>query len=176
MRVVAIAALAVCAAGLATSGTAKEPATGATPSVTSVDPRQQQAEAFQSSLETAISIGREVARTEKERGDLKTLEFLLGDYKKHVAAGDWSRADEVRSRMQVVIKRNESLVADAARRKAQQERAIRERQHRELMAQRERQHQEQLKKLDWQVQNMLIQLQLNGGKLPAPGVHVGSSQ
>ena len=174
MRLMTMATLLVLMLGFGGSLEAKEQTSVAAPLTATVDPRQQQAEAFQGSLETAISIGREVARTERERGDLKTLEFLLCDYKKHVAVGDWSRADEVRGRMQVVIKRNESLVADAARRKAQQERAIRERQHRELMAQRERQHQEQLKKLDRQLQNMLIQLQLNGGKLPAPGVHIGN--
>ena len=169
MRILAVVMVGLLAAGFAEATGAQE-GTKAAPAgqqLTTVDPRQQQAEEFQSSLETAISVGREVARTEKERGDLKTLEFLLGDYKKHVADGDWSRADEVRSRMQVVITRNGSLVADAARRKAQQERLMRERQHRELMAQRERHHREQMLRIDRRTQDLLIRLQLQ------PGVRIG---
>jgi hypothetical protein len=114
---------------------------------------------FQRSVERMISGGSEVAANDREWSDIRTLQWLSRDLQKHVDAGDWNRAADVKQRMQVAIQRSQVVVADAPRRKAEQERAEQERQHRELMAQRERQHKEDMAQRARQNQAIVNQLQ-----------------
>lgn len=89
---------------------------------------------------------KEVAVGNRERSDLRALEFLLRNYNQAVSAGDLRQADRVKQKMRVYLIRGGVVASDAARRKADRVRADAERRHREEMRQRERQHQEAMKK------------------------------
>jgi hypothetical protein len=137
----------------------------ATPAIPKTKPEFQQVpgtprseyQQFQRSVATMISNGSEVAANDRERSDIRTLQWLSRELQKHVDAGDWNRAAEVKQRMQVAIQRSQVVAADAPRRKAEQE----ERRHRELVAQRERQHQEEMAQSARQNQAIINQLQFS---------------
>jgi hypothetical protein len=99
---------------------------------------------FQREVEKVVSTAREVSKNDLERGDIRTLQFLLQDLKKHVNSEDWKQASETKNRMQIAFQRSQKVAADAPRRKLQWEREAQERRHRELVRQQERQHRELL--------------------------------
>jgi hypothetical protein len=112
-------------------------------------PADQRAEyrEFEKNIEKMISTGREAAANQREQSDLRTLEWLLREFKKQVAAGDSKGADQTMDRMNVALQRSRKVVADAPRRKAERERAEAERRHREEMNQRRQHHRELMNSL-----------------------------
>ena len=128
-------------------------ALSAAPSSAAQQPAAEYKE-FQRSVEKVISTAREVAATDQERNDLRTLEFLLQDIRKHVAAADWTKAADAKRRMQIALQRSEKVAADAPRRKA----AAEQRRHRELVNQRERQHREEMNQRNRQQQELLNEI------------------
>jgi hypothetical protein len=109
---------------------------------------------LQRSVEKAISGSSGVVASEQERADLKTLQFLLQDLRKQVAASDWKRANETQRKMQIALQRSEKVAADAPRRKAAEE----QRRHRELVQQRERQHREEMNQRNRQQQQLINEI------------------
>ena len=108
---------------------------------------------FRQSVEKVIADATTAAASDAERGDIRTLQFLLRELNQQISAGDWKRAADVKNRMQVALTRSRAVAADGPRRKAEQDRIDAERAQREERKQRERQRQDEktiraLNKLD----------------------------
>ena len=104
-----------------------------------------------------ISKMKEVAENDRERSDLRTIEFLLRDYNQAVAARTWGKADLVKKRMYVSLTRGSAVAAEAGKRKADRKRAVSERRHRQVMRQKERHHRETMQKQ----QELINRLRIN---------------
>lgn len=107
-------------------------------------------------IEKIIKEAHEVAVTDQEKADLRILEWNLKEFKKFAAKKDFKSAAYVKKRMQASLPRSTSVATDAPRRKAEWERAERERQHREIVRQNERNHQELMNQLRIQQQQDII--------------------
>lgn len=113
----------------------------------------QEYDDFRQSVEKVISEATSAAASNAERDDIRTLEFLLRELNQQISAGDWKRAAEVKSRMQVALTRSQAVASDGPKRKAEQDRIDTERRQREEQKQRERQKKDEqairaLQKLD----------------------------
>lgn len=114
---------------------------------------------FGREVKQTISKMKEVAVGNKEKSDMRALEFLLRDYNEAVKAKDWKRADYAKERMNVSLVRGGEVASDAGRRKAEWARADAERRHQEELQQQERQHREEMSKLE-QIRQQQWQLEL----------------
>jgi len=106
--------------------------------------KRQEFSEFAQSVDSTIRGASAVARTQKERGDVRTLQFLLRDLNKHIAAGNWAQATDVRNKMRAALARGGAVAADGPRRVAEQQ----ERRHQEQLNQQNRQHQEAMRQRD----------------------------
>jgi hypothetical protein len=82
---------------------------------------------FLRSADQTVAAGMAAAASDRERGDLRTVQFLSQELRKQVAAGNWNRAAETKSRMTVALQRSGAVAADAPRRQAEQERLHKQR-------------------------------------------------
>lgn len=116
--------------------------------------RRREHQEFQNFVEGIVGRSSSAVANERERSDVKTLQWLLRDYRKHIADGNWNRADDVKKRMNVVLQRTESVAVDAPRRHEEEKQKQADRRHRAELKQRERHHREQLQQRERQFQEL----------------------
>lgn len=101
---------------------------------------------FSHHTQKAIDAMTEVVANERERQDLRALNFMLKEFNEAANAGNYSRADDIRERMKPAVYRGHGVAGVAEKRKADWARAEQERRHREEMRQRERHHREWIRR------------------------------
>ena len=67
---------------------------------------------FRQSIEKVIADATTAAASDAERGDIRSLQFLLRELNQQISAGDWKRAADVKGRMQVALTQQDELLAE----------------------------------------------------------------
>lgn len=104
--------------------------------------RAEESSTFVREIGKIIFEAGQATATKSEQADLRALQFMLHQYKQHVAANEWQKANELKEKMRVTLVRSGQVAAEAPRRLADWQREAEERRHREELAQRQRQHEE----------------------------------
>jgi hypothetical protein len=108
--------------------------------------RRQIYEHFYNRMAKAVQDGRQVASGQRERTDIRAMQYYVMKLRRAIDRGDWNEAQAIREKLALSpsSERGQGVAADAKRRLAERQRADEERRHREEMRQRAQIHQAEM--------------------------------